>query len=130
MSNTVAFIPSSLSTRLSQMPVSGIYVAAQPPDLAAASEPGQASSGTQKTNHWVLYLITSPQTSVRFDLSPTGTGSGVLIISNLDYVMSSDVVKVYTLSIKEGISVQSVLETIQQSGYDRYSFTGGQGIES
>ncbi len=128
MANTLAFIPPSLSASLSQKPVTDIYVAAHHPNLAAASKPGETASGAKQTNHWVLYLVTSPRTSVRFDLSPTGTGPAVLIIRNLPYMVSDQVVKAYTLSAKQGTSVQTVLDAIQESGYDRYNFAAsGQG---
>lgn len=118
---TIAYIPPSLASTLATLTVTGIKVAAHPPD--------DVSSG-KKTNHWVLYNVISQDKSVRFDFSPTGadSGAGCLIVRKLDYTVSSNAIKTYDLTVREGLTVQNLIDLLLSVHYDRYRFSAsGQG---
>lgn len=126
MSATIAFLPKSIRSELSQKLVIEINVAAHPPDVAVDSESGNPTT----VNHWTLYLVTSAHSSVRCDMTPTGTGpEGTLVVRELDYAISFNAAKYYCISVNPGTSVQTVLDVIMEKHYDRYKFTeGGQGM--
>ena len=148
MSNNAIFMPATLSRKIENMPVRSIYVAALPPacvttspkcdrsrtysrssPLSAKDDSGNVSSDNMKrTNHWVLYLLTYPETSIRLEFGRFGARPAVLLVQSLKYVRSNKVAKVYSLATKEGTTVQTIFDVIVKSRCDRYRFVaGGQG---
>ena len=120
MAPTISYIPPSLSSTLATLPLLGIQTAAHHPD---------DTLNGKKTNHWVLYLQISETKSVRLDISPTGdsTEAACLIVRKLDYVVSSNAVKICGLTVREALSVQSSIDCLESEHKERYRFTSGQG---
>jgi hypothetical protein len=113
--STVAYIPSSLSSKLDDYKIVQIK--------AAAHEPGPIQDTTVQTNHWTFYLVTSPKTSIRLDMTPANvSGVGCLIVSELEYVVSKSAVKVCDLSNVESYSLETIIELLQRERYDCYKF--------
>lgn len=99
-----------------RLKIPGIKIAAHLPD--------DASNG-KKTNHWVLYLRVSQTEPVRLDFSPTGasTGAGCLIVRKLSYIVSTNAAKTCDLTVREALTVRSILDCLQSEHKDRYNFT-------
>lgn len=122
MASTIAFIPRSLSSSLEDA-ITTIKAAAQTPNVVS-------TTSEKQTNHWVFYLPTPHNTSIRFDLSPSGPSAApaCLIVSRLDSAMSRDVVKTCNISVRPGTTVKTILDILKSANYDRYTFSeGGQG---
>jgi hypothetical protein len=112
--STVAYIPSSLSSKLDD------YKAVQ--IKAAAHESGPIQDTTEQTNHWAFYVVTSPKRSIRLDMVPVNvSGIVCLTVSELEYVVSESAVKVCDLSIVGSYSLETILELLQRERYDCYS---------
>lgn len=123
MAATIAYVPSTLSSTLGTHKVVQIIAAAHEPDTLQAQ-------GTKQTNHWVFYLTTSQNASIRLDLSPTSATTGIacLIVRKLDYIVSANAVKTCNLPVNGDRSVKSIIDLLQTRHYDRYKFApGGQG---
>ncbi|EEQ89756.1 hypothetical protein RJZ56_001751 [Blastomyces dermatitidis] len=112
MAATISYNPPSLSSFLTDS-ITTIKAAAHPPD-----------------NISMLYLPTSHNTSVHLDLSPSGPGAApaCLLVSRLNYTISTNVVKTCNITVRTGTTVKTILDTIKSANYDRYKFAeGGQG---
>lgn len=121
MTSTLFYLPPSLVSTLAILPVLRITAAAHAADNM---------SNCQKTNHWVLQLIISQTESIRLDFSPNDTSIGAanLIIRKLEDLVSSNMVKTCDLTVRKGLTVESILDCLLSEHKDRYRFTaGGQG---
>lgn len=146
-SRNAVFMPATLNDKLKNMPVRSIYVAALPPACVtdspkcdrsrsySSSPPNwkgsyisNNSDSIKRTNNWVLYLLTYPESSVRLEFGRLGTRPSVLIMQSLKYVASNHVAKMFNLTTREGTTIQMIYDIIMRSRCDRYHFApGGQG---
>lgn len=89
------------------------------------------------TNHWCIYLSTSPESSVCIDCQPShtvpssvlrGGSKANLIISELSQVSSHEAETGFVLDVALGLSVGNVVEKITQYNRHKYEFdTNGVG---
>ena len=146
-SSNAVFMPATMNSKLKHMPVRSIYVAALPPACVTSSpkcdrsrsysnsSPSKKYSyisndgdSIKRTNNWVLYLLTYPETSIRLEFGRLGKRPAVLILQSLRYVSSTHVAKMFSLAAKEGTTVQTIYDIVMRSRCDRYHFApGGQG---
>ncbi|EHK96761.1 hypothetical protein M7I_7511 [Glarea lozoyensis 74030] len=81
----LAYIPKSLLNTSQSQPITSIHICAEPPNAVFAPKDNADPATEKLTNHWVVYLITSPSQSIRLDPSPSGPGNTLdLIISAKD----------------------------------------------
>lgn len=82
--------------------------------------------GNPPTNHWAAFLEVSRGGSVRLDMAP-GYGSdgqrGKIEISSKPYVSTQNAIKTLTFHLKAPATVQTIVDTINSKGRDRYKFT-------
>jgi hypothetical protein len=118
---TVQYIPPSRKDTIRQKQVSMIR--------AVGHE--RIPWNTRFTNHWCLYLETSPNTSVRLDMTPTytypstvvtGGSKGTLIVSELNYVVSQHAKKIILIQPTQGLRVSHIVDALMLAGHDRYEF--------
>lgn len=123
--STIQYIPPSLSSSVSNLPISSIFACAHPPNQTGA--PGTSAS-SQMTNHWVLHCVLNPNESLRIDPSPSGLNfSLVLIISKKTYAYSHNAVKTVQVPTP-GLTLAKLLAHVTGHKYDKYQFaSGGQG---
>lgn len=84
------------------------------------------------TNHWCLYLSTSPTSSVRIDCQPSytfassvlqgGSKANVVISELLDEEVSCDVQARFVLDLAPGLTVGHFYTQIIQAGHHKYEF--------
>src|SRR5271163_519967 len=106
----VKFIPANCKEVILAYPVHNI--------IAAAHE--ETKWKDQFTNHWCFYLQTSPESSVRVDCQPSHAVPGTvingskayLIVSHLDYIVSSGAIKQVVLSAAGGLTVGNVVDKL------------------
>ena len=118
MARTIAYIPSSLSSKLEDFNILSIRTVAQ--------DPFDLPDGKQ-TNHTVLYLKTTSNEYNCLDMNPQDIeDNGCLITSKNDSV--SGAVKTVDLAVSAGTTAKAILDHVLIAGMDRYKFTqGGQG---
>jgi hypothetical protein len=83
------------------------------------------------TNHWCLYLSTSPTRSIRLDCQPSysvpstaisGGSKAILIVSELPYAVSHDAQAQFALDVIPGLTVAHIHDKLIQHGRHRYEF--------
>lgn len=83
------------------------------------------------TNHWCLYLVTSPTTSIQMDCQPShtvpstilhGGSKSNLVISELSTRTPHDAQTEFALGVKPGLTVGQVYDQIVQHGRHQYEF--------
>lgn len=89
-------------------------------------------SKIERTNHWCLYLSTSPSSSVQIDCQPgytlpstvvlQGGSKANLIIAELDSECPRDAQAVFALDVVPGISVGLFVAEITRHGRQKYGF--------
>ena len=119
--NPVRFVPPSRQQTILAFQVDSISVAAQK----------KTSWGKGFTNHWCLYLRTSQNQSVQIDCQPSysvpgtvipGGSKAFVIISELSYALSHDAVKDVSLTVRPGLTVAHVVNSLIASGRHKYEF--------
>lgn len=85
-----------------------------------------SDNGDPPTNHWTTSLQISGDGSVCLDMMP-GWGPdglrGKIVASSEDCVHASDVSHVVTFHVAEGTTVRNIMELINKSGRQKYTFT-------
>ncbi|CAG8184088.1 unnamed protein product [Penicillium nalgiovense] len=113
----VHYVPASRQAQMLAMPVKRILAV-----------PHRKAGGT---NHWCLYLSTSPTSSIRIDCQPShavpssvlrGGSKANLIISELPYEISRDAQAQFILDVTTGLSVRQVVGEITRYGRHKYEF--------
>lgn len=113
----IHYVPASRQAQMLALPVKRILAV-----------PHRKAGGT---NHWCLYLSTSPTSSVRIDCQPShtvpssvlrGGSKANLIISELPYEISRDAQTQFILDVAPGLSVGQVVGEITRYGRHKYEF--------
>lgn len=82
--------------------------------------------GNPPTNHWAAFLQLSSGGSVRLNMAP-GYGSdslrGKIDLVLKPYMIMNNAVKLLLFRLKAPIMVQTIIDTINSRGRDRYQFT-------
>ncbi|CRG91080.1 hypothetical protein PISL3812_08128 [Talaromyces islandicus] len=82
--------------------------------------------GNPPTNHWAAFLQYPSGGSARLDMAP-GYGSdglrGKIDLASKPYMLTNNAIKSLSFSPKTPITVQSIVNTINSKGRDRYRFT-------
>ena len=127
---TIKFIPTTLDDDVRFATVTEIWVCAHDDAFELEYDPNNTSP--EKVNHWAMYAqIEGCSTkSVKLDMS-VGDGPGVtnpdapvgiLEISTLDRSVSERVVRYNVVKCSDSVTVDGLLSTVTQSGYDKYDF--------
>ncbi|OCK83771.1 hypothetical protein K432DRAFT_401764 [Lepidopterella palustris CBS 459.81] len=123
--NPVSYIPASKRDEIRAQTVLKIY---------AVCHPVTPASGTGKTNHWTLSFDIGSGRGVRLDLQPNpqqphtnGGSKAYIIISLLDYVVTSNAVRYDPVSVTYQRTVGWYIDYFASGGRFRYAFTS-QGV--
>ncbi|KIX08968.1 uncharacterized protein Z518_00046 [Rhinocladiella mackenziei CBS 650.93] len=119
---TVQYIPASRKDVIRQQQVTMIR---------AVAHERKPWDNSRSTNHWCLYLQTSPTSSVRVDMTPSysypstrlpGGSKGNLIVSELPYVVTNHAKKIVQIRPMQGLRVHHIVDALIQAGRDKYEF--------
>jgi len=106
---TLAFDPVGTSSRISSLPLKGVYTTAQRPQHKEL-EP----------NRWILILKTDTS-HVRLELRPSDPiGNTITVCSEVNYIFAESDVKSFFIPVKEGRVVGDVLHILSSTGTTRY----------
>ncbi|KKK15930.1 hypothetical protein AOCH_000647 [Aspergillus ochraceoroseus] len=113
----IHFVPASRQTQILAMPVKRMLIV-----------PHQQAAGT---DHWCIYLSTSPISSVCVDCTPSytvpssvlqGGSKANIIISELPHETSPDAQTAFVLDVAPGLSVGQAIGEVTQNGRHKYEF--------
>lgn len=120
------FSPSSLSSTANQrIQIQKVFVAGH------SASPAELGSSAM-VNHWCFYLQMSGSSSIRMDMTPSPVLSpgardedgtlGCLLIQELRYLLSNQVVKHFEIAKRGSLTLGDVLSAIREEGYQNYDF--------
>ncbi|KAI0546515.1 hypothetical protein F4679DRAFT_598698 [Xylaria curta] len=86
--------------------------------------PNRNSPEDPATNHWVMFLQYSAISSVKVDMYPSKfSGKGILELSSKKYTQSDRAIYSFSIETINGLTVETLADTINKSGLDKYYFT-------
>jgi hypothetical protein len=121
---TVAFEPSSASSRVGSFPLRAFHTAAQAPQ-----------PGDREPNRWILILETTDSTFIKMELRQCDpTGSTITVCAEGPQISADGefegCLKSFPIPLKEGLVVNDVLRILFSTGTTRYILVKGNGKSS
>jgi hypothetical protein len=117
----IKYVPSNRRQQILALQIGSISVAGH----------NKTGSGHTFVNHWCLYLHISLNKSIRIDCQPShsmpstvmpGGSKAFVIVSELPYALSRDVIKPVKLTVRPGLTVQNVIDLLTSNGRHKYEF--------